>query len=119
VHHTGDGFFITFEAAKPALECAVAVQRALAEHRRTHGFAPFVRIGVHAAEATRRGQDYGGGEVHRAARIAGLAEGGEILATAETVSDAGADLKLTVSEPRGVLLKGFSEPVRVVRVEWR
>jgi class 3 adenylate cyclase len=115
--HTGDGFFVTFDDASSALKCAVAVQRALAEHRREHGFAPFVRIGVHAAEATRRGQDYGGGEVHKAARIAALAEGGEILVSEETVSGSGGGLG--VSEVREVGLKGFSDPVRVVSVEWR
>ena len=117
VHHTGDGFFVTFEDVNAALRCAVGVQRALAEHRRTHGFAPLVRIGVHAGEATRRGQDYGGGEVHRAARIAAMAEGGEILASEETMSDA--DGGFAIADGREVSLKGFSEPIRIARVEWR
>jgi class 3 adenylate cyclase len=116
-HHTGDGFFVTFEDANSALNCAIGIQRALAEHRRAHGFAPLVRIGVHAAEATRRGKDYGGGEVHRAARIAAVAKGGEIVASEEMVSEA--DDELRVSNPREVILKGFSEPVRVTTVEWR
>ncbi|HEX6262931.1 MAG TPA: adenylate/guanylate cyclase domain-containing protein [Actinomycetota bacterium] len=115
-HHTGDGFFVSFEDPASALACAVAVQRALAEHRRTHGFAPRVRIGVHTAEATRRGQDYGGVEVHKAARIAAEARGGEILASEETARGGGT----TVSgDPRTVSLKGISEPVRVVPVRWR
>jgi class 3 adenylate cyclase len=117
VHHTGDGFFVTFEDTNSALTCAVAVQRALAEHRRAHGFALLVRIGVHDAEATRRGQDYGGGEVHKAARIAALAEGGEILVSEGTVGKANG--KFGVSESREVTLKGFSEPIRVARVDWR
>jgi class 3 adenylate cyclase len=116
-HHTGDGFFVAFEDVRSALACAVAVQRALAEHRRAHGFAPVVRIGVHAAEATRRGQDYSGGEVHKAARIAALAEGGEILASAETLT--WADGELTVSGSREVALKGITQPVEVARIEWR
>jgi class 3 adenylate cyclase len=116
-HHTGDGFFVAFEDTRSALRCAVAVQRALAEHRRAHGFAPFIRIGVHAAEATRRGQDYSGGEVHKAARIAALAESGEILASVETLKLA--DGELIVSEMREVTLKGVTEPVEVARVEWR
>jgi class 3 adenylate cyclase len=115
-HHTGDGFFVAFEDPGSALRCAVAIQRALAEHRRSHGFALSVRIGVHAGEATRRGQDYGGGEVHKAARIASLAEGGEILASEETL--AGTD-GLELSDATEVTLKGFSEPVSVRRVEWR
>jgi class 3 adenylate cyclase len=115
-HHTGDGFFVAFEDPNSALRCAVAIQRALSEHRRSHGFALSVRIGVHAGEGTRRGQDYGGGEVHKAARIASLAEGGEILASEETL--AGAD-DHEVSEATEVTLKGFSEPVSVRRVEWQ
>ena len=115
-HHTGDGFFVAFEATGSALGCAVAIQRALVEHRRAHGFAPQVRIGVHAAEASRRGQDFGGGEVHKAARIAALADGGEILASEETVSEE--DVGFNLSDVRDVSLKGFAETVRVGRVDW-
>jgi class 3 adenylate cyclase len=114
-HHTGDGFFVAFDGAAPAVRCAVAVQRALAEHRRQHGFALQVRIGLHGGEATRRGQDYGGAEVHKAARIAAMAEGGEILASGETMAEAGVE----VVEPREVTLKGISGPVLVAGVPWR
>jgi adenylate cyclase len=89
VNSIGDGFFVAFDAASAAIVCATAVQRALAEQRRTHGFAPAVRIGVHSAVATRRGSDYSGKEVHVAARIAELARGGEILASATTTALAG------------------------------
>ncbi|MBI4261557.1 MAG: hypothetical protein HY658_13435 [Actinobacteria bacterium] len=116
-HHTGDGFFVAFPDPRSAITCAVAIQRALAEHRRAHGFSPQVRIGVHAAEATRRGQDYGGSEVHKAARIAALAEGGEILASVETVAEAGD--RFTASAAREVDLKGIPGPVGVAAVEWR
>jgi class 3 adenylate cyclase len=115
-HHTGDGFFVAFENAGSALRCAVGIQRALAEHRREHGFALLVRIGIHAGEATRRGQDYGGGEVHKAARIAALAQGGEILVSQETTADAEG---IRFSEPRQMALKGFDQPVSVVSVTWR
>jgi class 3 adenylate cyclase/predicted negative regulator of RcsB-dependent stress response len=116
-HPTGDGFFVAFDDATSALRCAVAVQRALADHRRAHGFALQVRIGIHAGEATRRGQDYGGGEVHKAARIAAQAEGGEILVSHETVAQA--DGSFRAGEPRRITLKGFPEPVEVASVEWR
>ena len=117
-HHTGDGFFVAFASSASALECAVEVQRALAEHRRAHGFAPFVRIGVHSAEATRRGEDYSGGEVHKAARVAALAEGGEILATADTAANLGVEA-FVLSEPRTVSLKGIPRPLEVVAIGWR
>ena len=55
VDHAGDGFFVAFPDARNAVDCACAIQRRLAAHRREHGFAPPVRIGVHAAVATRVG----------------------------------------------------------------
>jgi class 3 adenylate cyclase len=116
-HPTGDGFFVAFDDAGAALRCAVEVQRALAEHRRSEGFSLSVRIGVHAGEATRRGDDYGGAEVHRAARIAALADGGEILASRSTVEESGA--QLPTAPMADVALKGFTEPQSVVRVAWR
>ncbi|HEX8100014.1 MAG TPA: adenylate/guanylate cyclase domain-containing protein [Actinomycetota bacterium] len=117
VHHTGDGFFVVFDVAESAIRCGVAIQRALVEHRRSQGFALQVRIGVHASQATRHGNDYSGGEVHKAARIAAAAEGGEILASVDTVSRGAT--RLPVGEARALALKGITEPVPVVRVEWR
>jgi class 3 adenylate cyclase len=115
VNSTGDGFFVGFDSASAAIVCATAVQRALAEERRTHGFAPAVRIGVHSAVATRRGSDYSGKQVHVAARIAALARGGEILASEATTALAGPQ---PTSEPRPVSLKGVSGDVDVVSIAW-
>ena len=117
VDHAGDGFFVAFEDPAAALAGAVAIQQRLAEHRRTQGFAPQVRIGIHAAEATDLGEDYRGKGVHRAARIGALAEGGEILVSQETL--AAADGSWEASETREVPLKGFAEPARVATVDWR
>jgi class 3 adenylate cyclase len=116
VDHAGDGFFVAFGEPASAVACAVAIQRRLAEHRREHGFAPQVRVGVHAADASRHGVAYKGRGVHAAARIAGLADGGEILASAATSAAVPAT---TASEPRSVELKGFAEPVDVVAIDWR
>ena len=111
----GDGFFVAFQGPGDALACAVAIQRALAEHRRAHGFAPQVRIGVHAASAAHEGLDYRGRGVNAAARVGALADGGEILATAQTAA-------LAPTQPatglRSVMLKGFADPVEVVSIEW-
>jgi class 3 adenylate cyclase len=116
-HHTGDGFFAAFPDADSALTAAVAVQRALVEHRKEHGFALSVRIGVHAAEATRRGRDYSGAEVHKAARVAAAADAEEILATDETLAAATGTFR--TSEPRSISARGISEPVAVATVAWR
>jgi class 3 adenylate cyclase len=117
IDHAGDGFFVAFGSAEAAAECAVAIQRRLAEQRRSQGFSPQVRIGLHAAEATRFGDDYRGRGVHVAARVGALAEAGEILATGESL--AGGAGQFSVGDPRSVTLKGISEPVEVVNVEWQ
>jgi class 3 adenylate cyclase len=84
---------------------------------RRHGFAPQVRIGVHAAEATAVADDYAGLGVHEAARIGALAEGGEILASTPTV--AAAAMHVAAGEEREVSLKGLPHAVRVVSIGWR
>jgi class 3 adenylate cyclase/tetratricopeptide (TPR) repeat protein len=116
VRQTGDGFFVVFEDASAAIESAVAVQRSLAEHRRSHGFSPQVRIGLHQAEASSRAMDFGGRGVHEAARIGALATGGQILASVQTVQNAAT--RFPVSASHSVILKGVSQPVEVVTVEW-
>jgi class 3 adenylate cyclase len=115
VNSTGDGFFVAFDTARQGIEAAIAIQRELADHRRTTGFAPMVRIGVHAAEANRHGSDYSGIGVHVAARVAALAGGGEIVVTEETLMESGG---VPSSEAREATLKGVAAPVKVVTVDW-
>jgi class 3 adenylate cyclase len=116
VDHTGDGFFAAFPDAASAVACAREIQTRLTEHRRDHGFAPQVRIGVHAADATRAGRNYSGRGVHAAARIGAIGGAGEIVASASTVEPL---TGVQVSNPRSVALKGIAEPVDVVTVDWR
>jgi class 3 adenylate cyclase len=115
VNPTGDGFFVAFESASAALDAAIAIQRALADHRRRNGFAPPVRIGLHTAEAARRGADYSGVGVHVAARVAAVAAGGEIVATTTTLEEAPGAATAT---PREVMLKGLNDPVGIATVRW-
>jgi class 3 adenylate cyclase len=118
IDHTGDGFFAAFERAGAAIDSAVEIQRRLLRHRREHGFAPWVRIGLHTAEATREGGNYRGGGVHVAARVGAAASREEILVSQAAVEAAGA-VKFGLSEPRKAALKGVREPIEVRAVEWR
>jgi class 3 adenylate cyclase len=115
VHSTGDGFFAAFDTAGQAIRSAIAIQRALTSHAETSGFAPPVRIGLHAADATQRGEDFSGLGVHVAARIAALASGGEILASAEALDEAG---EVAAIDEREVEVRGVSTPVRVASIIW-
>jgi class 3 adenylate cyclase len=116
VDHAGDGFFFAFPSVDHAIAFAQEAQRSLAEHRREHGFAPQVRIGLHAADATSVGGQYLGKGVHAAARIGAEAGGGEIVASAASVE---AIDGLRLSDRRSVPLKGLAEPVEIVAIDWR
>jgi class 3 adenylate cyclase len=109
--HTGDGFFVAFEDVAGAVEAAIDIQRALAEQ----GIAPEVRIGLHTAQAASGGGDYAGTGVNAAERIASLANGGQIVASKESV----VAVAVPTSDGRQETLKGFDEPVEVVSVDWR
>ena len=115
VDHAGDGFFVAFETADDALQGALSIRRAFADHRRDHGFAPSIRIGLHASEALHTVSGYEGGGVHAAARIGALAAGEEILASRATLDAAASPV------PHGPWrterLRGFRLPIDVALVD--
>jgi class 3 adenylate cyclase/alpha-beta hydrolase superfamily lysophospholipase len=80
VNTTGDGFFAVFDGPGRAVRCALAAIDAA----RSIGLA--IRAGVHAGECERRGSDFAGIALHVGARVASLAEPGEVLVTS-TVRD--------------------------------
>ena len=80
----GDSFFVVFTSAQDALAAAIEVQRNLRQHDWPEQVALRVRIGLHTGEPERHEDDYIGIDVHRAARIAGTAHGGQIVLSATT-----------------------------------
>ena len=84
----GDSFFVAFQSAPQAVAAAVAAQRALAAHRFSADAEVRVRMGLHTGEgrpaAAEAGADYVGIDVHRAARIAAAAHGGQIVISETT-----------------------------------
>lgn len=82
VKHEGDGVFAAFAESSAAVEAAVAFGRALASlHDEEDRPRARVRMGLHTGEGrlTAAGRDYVGIDVHYAARVAGAANGGQIL----------------------------------------
>jgi predicted ATPase/class 3 adenylate cyclase len=82
----GDGFGVAFQRAGDALRAALAVQVAVHEHDWPAAADLKVRIALHTGEAVERDGDYFGAAVNRAARLAGLARGGQVLVSATTAS---------------------------------
>ena len=118
----GDGFMASFGSAVKALECAIAVQRAFAEHS-AGGEAIRVRIGLNAGEPIAEDDPDGRGDlfgtaVIRAARIAALAQGGEIL-VANVVRELAEGKGFLFGDRGEVALRGFDDPVRLFEVRWR
>jgi predicted ATPase/class 3 adenylate cyclase len=83
---SGDSFFVVFERPAGAVAAAAAAQRALSEHEWPEGVDVRVRMGIHSGYARRSGDTYVGLDVHRAARIADAAHGGQILLSEATRS---------------------------------
>jgi class 3 adenylate cyclase len=75
VNTRGDDFFVVFDRASSAIECARAVRDAVSP------FGLRVRSGVHVGEVEVDGHDLTGVAVHVCARVAALAERDEILVT--------------------------------------
>ena len=94
----GDSFFVVFETATAALKAALQGQRDLSAHHWPDDAAVRVRMGVHTGSPAVHNGGYVGMDVHRAARIAGSAHGGQIV-----VSEATAGLAVG-SAPEGVRL---------------
>src|ERR1041385_3831634 len=80
----GDAFFVVFEDVAGALEAATSAQHHLHAHGWPRGTSVRVRMGMHTGVASLRGDDYMGIDVHRAARIAAAAHGGQVLLSEPT-----------------------------------
>jgi class 3 adenylate cyclase/pimeloyl-ACP methyl ester carboxylesterase len=103
----GDGFFAVFDGPARAIRCALGIQHVLS----TLGIQ--IRAGVHTGEVERvRGAKPRGIAVNVAARVSGLADGGETLVTA-TVRDLVAGSGLAFSDRGEHELKGLGESRRV------
>jgi class 3 adenylate cyclase len=81
----GDGFFAVFASTRACVAGVIAMQQALVAHRWPDGAAVRVRMGVHAGEATETAIGLVGYDVHRAARVAAVAHGGQVLLSSSAV----------------------------------
>jgi class 3 adenylate cyclase len=85
----GDSFFVVFPTAQGAVAAAVQAQRQMAGYPWPGGERVRVRMGIHTGTPMVHDGGYVGMDVHRAARIAGAAHGGQVVvssATAELVA---------------------------------
>lgn len=99
----GDAFFYSFARARQAVAAAIALQRAHAKASWPGDVAVRVRAGLHTGEPVIGDEGYTGIDVVRAARIAALGSGGQVLLSDTTRAIAADDL------PDGVALRGIGQ----------
>jgi len=105
VKSMGDGFMLAFSSARRAIQCAMDIQRAIDKEP---DLEVRVRAGLHAGEAVRVGDDFYGGVVNMAARVAGSAIGGQILVSDLVKGLVEASGEFAFDPPLEADLKGFS-----------
>jgi class 3 adenylate cyclase len=115
VKSAGDGFMLAFADVTDALDCAIAIQRAIATAE-VGGERIRIRMGLHTGEVIREDDDFFGRTVIVAARVAALARGGEVLAT-DDVRAATKDDN-TWGPTRETPLKGLAGTHRVSTARW-
>jgi class 3 adenylate cyclase len=82
----GDAFFAVFTSPSACVAAAIEMQRAFASHPWPAGGEVRVRMGIHSGEASETAAGLIGLAVHRAARIAAVAHGGQIVVSAATAA---------------------------------
>jgi TolB-like protein len=114
----GDSVVADFASAVDALQCAVAVQEALAEESAPNGSAEKMqfRIGVHVGDVIVDGANLLGDGVNIAARLEGLAEPGAICVSGAARDQIGNKLPITFDDLGDQQVKNIARPVRVYRV---
>jgi adenylate cyclase len=115
----GDGLLAEFPSVVDAVECAVDIQRGMAERNAglPEGQRLDVRIGVNLGEVIVEGTDRHGEGVNIAARLEQLADPGGVCVSGKVANEV--EKKLAFSfEPMGEQrVKNISEPIPVYRVK--
>ncbi|HEY3523826.1 MAG TPA: adenylate/guanylate cyclase domain-containing protein [Candidatus Limnocylindrales bacterium] len=114
----GDSFFVVFAAAGDAVAAAVAAQRELAAEAWPSDAVVRVRMGLHAGVGESGGDDYVGLDVNRAARVAAVAHGGQIVLsdTARALAEAELEDGISVRDLGPHHLKDLDRPERLFQL---
>jgi predicted ATPase/class 3 adenylate cyclase len=115
----GDGFFAVFSSPRACVAAVLEMQQAIQAHAWPGGERVRVRMGIHCGEAARTATGLVGLQVHRAARVAAVAYGGQVL-----VSEAAAALMRDGLPPGAALadlgthrLKDLGRPERIFQLQ--
>ena len=97
VNPEGGAFFVVFSTAPAAIAAVAEAQHSLQGHAWPGGADIRVKMGVHTGTGVIGGDDYTGIDVHRAARIASVGSGGQVLLSEASAAIARPSLPTSVS----------------------
>lgn len=109
----GDAVLAKFDTSDDAFLAAIKMQE-LQEHSELS-----IRIGFHWGEAIPNQGDVYGNAVNVAARVAGLANGNEIVITKEVVDRLTAEHQANTIFLTEINVKGISAPLALYRLRWK
>jgi predicted ATPase/class 3 adenylate cyclase len=114
----GDSFFVAFASAPEAVTAAAQAQRDIASQRWPGGETVRVRIGMHTGTPAVHGESYIGLDVHRAARIAAAAHGGQVVVSSSTAALVGSSPSdgIRLHDLGAHRLKDFPMPERLYQL---
>jgi adenylate cyclase len=118
VKSLGDGLMVEFEAVPPAIQCANAMQTAIAMSNtgRPADRWMCLRVGAHVADVFADEHDIYGVGVNLAARLTTLAGPGEIVVSADVRDGVLPGIDADIEDLGDFELKGIAMPVRAFRV---
>ena len=114
----GDSVVADFASAIDAVQCAVAVQKAMAKHGAARSAAERMRfrIGVHVGDVLVQGENLFGDGVNIAARLEMLAEPGGICISGTVRDQIGTKLPITFTDLGEQQVKNIARPIRAYHV---
>ena len=113
----GDGLMVSFGSSRHGVECALEIQKAIAEYSKQNPERKIrIRIGINTGEVVEEAGDIFGAAVNVAARVAGKAKGGEILVSDVVRSLVGPVAEIRFDYKGAYKLKGFPDRWRIHKV---
>ena len=119
VKTVGDAVMADFASAEACVPAACQMQQRVDELPPVGGQRLAIRVGFHLGPVLQENGDVFGDAVNLAARMADIAQGGQIIATGNAIDALPALARQSTREIDQVVVKGRSAPVRVCEVLWR
>lgn len=111
----GDGALVEFSSVVDAVECAVALQRAMRERNAASKNQVVFRVGINLGDIVLEGEDIFGDGVNLAVRLEGRAPLGGILVSDSVHAQVSGKVDVAFADAGEIKLKNIERPMRAWR----